>query len=157
VRQAESDGPLHRQHETQQRRQLLDVTSKAKDFLSEFQFGEVRPVQTHDDRHRFDEPPASGRSGDTEIRCDADIARPANQISQAVVIASLRAAPARHTDDHQPARSCPSAPPSENTVRSATGGMVLGIGDDISRRQVQNIRGNSSAQILKHIAAWPSA
>jgi hypothetical protein len=44
VRQRESDGPLHGQHKTQQRRELLDASSEAKDFLSKFQFGEVRPV-----------------------------------------------------------------------------------------------------------------
>jgi hypothetical protein len=59
VRQAQSDGALYRQHETQ-RRELLDASSEAKDFLSAFQFGEVRPVETHDDRCRFGEPPASG-------------------------------------------------------------------------------------------------
>jgi hypothetical protein len=59
VRQAESDGPLYGQHDTQ-RRELLDASSEAKDFLSAFQFGELRPVQTHDDLCRFGEPPASG-------------------------------------------------------------------------------------------------
>lgn len=111
----------------------------------ELQFGEVRPVQTHDDRHRFGEPPASGRARDTEFRCDGDIPGAANQISQSVVIASLRADPARHADDHQLARSCPSAPPSAYTERSATVAMGVGIGDDNSRRQVRNVRGNSSA------------
>ena len=48
-----------------QQRELLDVSSEAKDFLSEF------------------------RARDTEIRRDGDIPRAANQISQSVVIASL--------------------------------------------------------------------
>jgi hypothetical protein len=80
----------------------LSRIQQAKDFLSEFQFGEVRPVQSHDDRRRFGEPPASGRARDTEIRGDGHIPRPPNHISQSVVIASLRADPDRHTDDHQP-------------------------------------------------------
>jgi hypothetical protein len=32
VRQAESDGPQRGQHETQQRRELLDASPEAKDF-----------------------------------------------------------------------------------------------------------------------------
>jgi len=147
VRQAEFDGPLYGQHEPQQRRELLDASSEAKDFLSEFQFSEVRPVQVHDDLRWFGELPASGRARDTEIRCDGNIPRAANQISQSVVIASLRANPARHADDHQPARSCPSAPPSENTERSATVGMGVGTDDENSSGQVQNVRGNSSAEL----------
>ena len=81
MRQAESDGPLHGQHETQQRRELLNASSQAKDFLSKFQFGEVRRVQAHDDPRWFGEPPASGRARDTEIRCDRNIPRAANKIS----------------------------------------------------------------------------
>ena len=50
-----------------------------------------------------------------------------------------------NTDDHQPAPLMPFSFANENTERSATVWMGVGIGDDNSRRQVQNVRGNSSA------------
>jgi len=80
------------------------------------------------------------RTRDTEIRREGHIPGAVDEISQSVV-SLLRADRARHGEDHQPGRSCPSTPPENTEYLSLP---VVRPCDDDSRGRVQNVRGDSS-------------
>jgi hypothetical protein len=71
-------------------------------LLVEVQLAPVCPVQTDDDRGPPVEPPTDGLARDAEIRREGHVTGPADEIPEPVVIALLRAGPARHADDHPP-------------------------------------------------------
>ena len=78
------------QGQPEQRRELLDASPQRQDLLPEFRRREVRHFQTDHDPRRRVEPPTRRRARDSEIRRDGQVPGSLNEVSEPMVITSLR-------------------------------------------------------------------
>jgi hypothetical protein len=108
----------------------------------EIQFAPVCPVQTDDGRGPRVEPSAAGRARDTEIRGERHVPGLANEVPKPVIIALLRAGPARHADDHPPFRRPRSTP--RRRCKASACARPDRLRDDNSARKSRNVRADRS-------------
>ena len=91
ARQREARDAQQDQSESEQRREFLHASSEFEDFVSEFQLGQVRHVQTDRYGRRCAEPPSRRRPRNADISRDGQVPSALHELAQTVVVALLRA------------------------------------------------------------------
>lgn len=84
----EARGAKKDDEETKQCPELADATAEAQEFSLEFGVIEIENVETSNPLLVSSEPSHSGGPGNAEVRCDADVPGPANELSEPVVVGS---------------------------------------------------------------------
>ena len=115
---------------------------------------QVRHVQANDDRRCLPEPPTGRRARDPEIRGDGHVPSALDEMPKPVVVALLRASRGRHRDDHRPFAH---AAQLLEILRAVRRRKTVRRSDDNSRRKVQNVRGDSSAEHARALGPEYSA
>ena len=144
-RQGESGGSVDGKHEPKQRRELLDASPEHADLMPEFRVRAGGYVKTDDDRGRPAEPPACRRTGDTEIPspwsrlrcCRRDLVVGGHSAAAGGLCSACRESSAGGLTPFNSARK-----------RRHRRRLPSGPHGDNSRRRVQNVRGDSSADFF---------